>query len=173
MRKEWRDVLGYGGLYKVSNYGEAFSYLSNRKIGTPAPNGYPRVGLYKNGKLSRKFIHVLVLEAFKGKRPKGLVCNHIDEDITNNKLDNLEWVTPKQNVNHSIYPGSGSYEKRYAFGEKEATPIIALHSGKWYPSLKAAELELGLRKNWISEQFYGRAHVRHFYQFRKANNEKS
>ena len=131
---------------------------------------YRTLTLSKDGKQKRCRVHALVLEAFVGPRPKGYQCNHIDEDKGNNRLDNLEWVTPRQNRMHSYYAGSKIYNtcQNFAKGYANPTPVRAIHSGKWYPSQKAAELELGLVKGFITLQFQGRAHKNHFYQFKLA-----
>lgn len=63
-------------------------------------SGYLRYGLMIDGKLERFLAHRLVAEAFIP-NPLGLPhVNHIDEDKENNTIENLEWVTPKQNANH-------------------------------------------------------------------------
>lgn len=77
--------------------------LSNGKAMSPSmKNGYPRVVLRKDGRGISKYIHRLVAEAFIdnpfGKRE----VNHIDGDKRNNHASNLEWVTAKENVRHSI-----------------------------------------------------------------------
>lgn len=64
-------------------------------------NGYKAVALRKDGKLKNYYIHRLVAEAFipnKGKLP---CVNHIDFDRSNNDMSNLEWCTPKQNMEWS------------------------------------------------------------------------
>ena len=112
INKEWRDIAGYEGRYKISNCGDVFG-VYRKKIMKPTldKDGYKRISLYiHNGKYNHVFVHTLVLEAFICDRPQNMVCNHIDENKTNNRLDNLEWVTHKKNTQHSYYPGSKSYK---------------------------------------------------------------
>lgn len=111
----WRDIPGYEGYYMVSNYGRVYSMTRtvtphNRKgwtIGGKIMKPYPHrdrymfVDLHKNGQKAAKSIHYLVMLAFVGPYPDGHEINHIDFDRTNNRLDNLEYVTPKQNNAHS------------------------------------------------------------------------
>ena len=103
----WKDVVGYEGLYKVSNKGNVYSVgrlnLRGRKIGgqilKPLPNtsGYPQVTLYKDGKRKQKSIHRLVLESFV-ENPNNLPeVNHKDENPSNNELSNLEWCDARYN----------------------------------------------------------------------------
>ena len=118
----WKDVLDYEGYYKVSNKGNVFSVerLDSRgyKCGgillrqTCDQRGYPRVNLYKNGKMKNKTVHRLVAEAFIPNPNNYLEINHKDEVKGNNNVENLEWCTRKYNVNH----GTGlkrSIQKRY------------------------------------------------------------
>lgn len=60
--------------------------------------GYLRVLLYRDGFRRSVSVHVLVLEAFKGDRPKGLHGAHLDGNSLNNRISNLAWVTPKENM---------------------------------------------------------------------------
>ena len=106
----WNDVVGYEGLYKVSNKGNVFSVMrvssQGKKCGglTLKPRnvgyGYLQVSLYKNGKMKQKFIHRLVAEAFIPNPENLPQINHIDEVKTNNELSNLEWCTREYNNNY-------------------------------------------------------------------------
>ena len=51
-------------------------------------------------------IHILVLTSFTGRRPNGMVVCHIDGDKSNNRLDNLRWGTPKENIGDKIKHGT-------------------------------------------------------------------
>lgn len=102
--EEWRDVIGYEGLYQVSNKGNVKN-LNWRAIGrerllSPLENvdGYWTVDLYKNGECRRKRVHRLVAEAFID-NPNGLpVINHKDENKHNNAVENLEWCSVRYNT---------------------------------------------------------------------------
>jgi len=103
--KELRDVEGYEGLYQVSDTGEVISF--NRKIKKVALNpsvnhkGYLRVALIgKDGARKNIFVHRLVAEAFLGK--SSLQVNHKDMNKQNNNVENLEYVTNRENTVHSI-----------------------------------------------------------------------
>lgn len=137
-QEEWRDVVGYEGLYQVSNLGRVRSFWSRcgKKItATPKmlrcagmPKWYRNVHLCNpsRDKIEQRGVHVLVAEAFIGSPPseKHLV-NHIDFDKTNNRVGNLEWTTFKGNAEHSI--------EHYTRGQKhhsnKLTPdqVIAIH----------------------------------------------
>ena len=108
----WKDVFGFEGLYQVSNLGKVRSLdrLVNSGIGIrlykgrvlkPVNNndGYLQVALSKDGKQTTFLVHRLVYEAFNGKIPEGMQVNHIDEDKTNNSIENLNVMTSKENIN--------------------------------------------------------------------------
>ena len=61
-------------------------------------SGYQRVGLWKNGGKWYQ-VHRLVYEAFVGDIPKGMQVNHINEIKSDNRLENLNLMTPKENTN--------------------------------------------------------------------------
>lgn len=98
----WKDVLGYEGLYMVSSIGR----IKSVKTGLIMKhwnngNGYKRIKLCKNGRHKLEYIHRLVVEAFIGAIPGGLVVNHKDEDRINNTIDNLEICTGQYNTEYS------------------------------------------------------------------------
>lgn len=103
----WRPVVGYEGLYEVSDKGRVRSLFSKRgKVLSPAKSmGYPYVNLSRDGRPRFARIHVLVAAAFIGECPDGHEVNHKDSDRTNNNVSNLEYVTHAQNVLHAVASG--------------------------------------------------------------------
>ena len=106
----WKDVVGYEGLYEVSDKGKVHSVARKDSIGrkcggrmlTPRydKDGYLRVTLHKNGKHKTRFIHRLVAGAFVP-NPNGYSeINHRDENKVNNYANNLEWCTREYNNNY-------------------------------------------------------------------------
>ena len=106
----WKDVVGYEGLYEVSNKVNVYSVERMDALGReqgglvlkPKYNnrGYLMVSLYKNGKLKNRTVHRIVAEAFIP-NPKGfLEINHKDENKSNNEIFNLEWCTREHNVKY-------------------------------------------------------------------------
>lgn len=114
MNEEWRDVVGYGdmykGMYQVSNLGRVRSLDRIDSVGKhqygrvlkygDSGDGYKTVVLTKNAKSRTIKVHRLVAMAFVENKDNKLVVNHKDEDKYNNTPDNLEWVTHKENVNY-------------------------------------------------------------------------
>ncbi len=98
---EYRDVPNFPG-YLAGSDGSVWSCrrIKKRQL-TPVPTkfGYVRVGMYRDGKLVFKRVHHVILEAFVGPRPAGLVaCHDPDSDKRNNRLDNLRWDTQSSNM---------------------------------------------------------------------------
>lgn len=112
----WKPVVGFEGLYEVSNLGRIKSLPRNStKGGLIKPYINPRlgcvyVGLCKNNKKYTIRLHKIVLQAFTDYDPdSGLVIDHLDGDKANNRLDNLEAVTQKVNAQRAIANGLVHY----------------------------------------------------------------
>ena len=112
----WKDIDGYNGYYQVSNLGriKRLPRLINNqlakeliKVCPQNHRGYNRVQLIKN-KLSKKIysVHRLVMFAFKPESYfDGAEVNHKNGIKTDNRVENLEWVTKHQNEKHSLETG--------------------------------------------------------------------
>lgn len=104
--EQWKDVPGYDGDYIVSNLGRVKSFkwgIEQVKHCAPNDAGYPVASLYRNNRLKRHRVHILVAELFVGHQPSPIhQVNHIDRNRGNPIWTNLEWVTPAGNSEHSI-----------------------------------------------------------------------
>lgn len=109
----WKDVVGYEGVYSVSNLGrvrrEVGYQCKKQRILKPGTDksGYLRVVLCAKRIKRTAPIHKLVTEAFIGKCDKGMEVNHIDPKTgkTNNRIENLEYLTHLENVHHAHKAG--------------------------------------------------------------------
>ena len=99
--EEWRNVPGYEGLYQVSNYGNVKSIRFNKekmlKQGK-SKTGYLCVGLFLNKSRKSQYVHRLVWLAFNGDVPYGMQVNHMNEDKTDNRLENLNILSSQENL---------------------------------------------------------------------------
>ncbi len=103
MDKIWKPIIGFEGIYSVSEFGDVRRDKTGRILKQEITRtGYLRIDI---GKKIRKQISRLVIESFLGPRPEGMFCNHIDGDKTNNHISNLEYVTQSDNEKHAYRIG--------------------------------------------------------------------
>tara|TARA_R110000822_G_scaffold280114_1_gene401750 strand:+ start:362 stop:850 length:489 start_codon:yes stop_codon:yes gene_type:complete len=115
--EEFKDVIGCEGMYQISNLGRVKSLARKgcRKDRTLKPNtdaaGYFKVVLRKNSKSYCRTVHQLVAEAFLNHTPCGykLVVNHINHDKQDNRPENLEIVSNRENTNRKHLRSSSKY----------------------------------------------------------------
>ena len=101
-KKEQWEVIEEHPKYIVSDLGTVFSIKRGRSLkGLVNQDGYDYVGLYTEGRQHRIAVHRVVAKEFVSGWFQGAVVNHIDEDKTNNTVENLEWVTIGDNNRHS------------------------------------------------------------------------
>ena len=102
-------IAGFEGLYEVSREGQVRSVRRTDSLGRQVGGrpiqphavgrGYLRATLYRGGKRYRKWVHHLVLEAFVGPQPVGQEALHLNDVPDDNRVENLRWGTPKENIN--------------------------------------------------------------------------
>lgn len=100
----WKDLKGFEDGYKISSKGDIVCKKDNTKINTRISNdGYMRVTLYYQHKSYIKSVHRLTAETFieRDTAIDNLEVNHIDGNKLNNNINNLEWVTHKENIMHA------------------------------------------------------------------------
>ena len=168
MAKEiWKDVPEYEGYYKISNLGNVYSVKRNLFLKQSKLNkGYHEVKLQKDGFKKTFRVHRLVAIAFIS-NPLGLLeVNHIDENKSNNCVDNLEWVTRTQNANH------GTRNKRASNSLKESNkrPILAIFKNgvtTEYSSANECARILGLSAGNINSVIRGTRNHTHGIRFQE------
>ena len=128
--EEWRDVEGYDGDYKVSNFGRVKSLKRGKvKILKPMLQGdYIYVYLCKDGKETSITIHRLVAKAFVPNPEGKPEVNHIDGNKLNNCAENFEWTTHSENLRHAIdtgleIPFRGEQQRRAKLTNEQARYI--------------------------------------------------
>lgn len=98
--EEFRDLTDYPG-YRISNHGRVWSNKLKRVLTPPLnQDGYPRVGIWKNQVCRKFFVHRLVALMFIPNPENKPTVNHVDGNITNNHISNLEWATVAEQNAH-------------------------------------------------------------------------
>lgn len=159
MNEIWKDVIGYEGLYQVSNFGNVRSFKNLNGIGLvlkPHPikpllkrDGYLSVTLSKKDNNGRRIvsyprINQLVARAFI-ENPDNLPCvDHKDNNKLNNCVDNLQWISSVDNIRK--YFSSNHHNKWKGRGKINAVPVYQLdYEGniiKKYKSMTEAAIQV-------------------------------
>lgn len=100
MPAKW-EIVAVNPNYEVSDLGEVRNIKTRRILKQKLRGGYSAVNLSDDGKVTTYNVHRLVAEAFLTNSDKKEQVNHKDEIKTNNSLSNLEYVTPKENIEYS------------------------------------------------------------------------
>jgi hypothetical protein len=151
-QERWLPVVGFEGLYEVSDFGRVRSLDKefNTGFGKVAKKGrimrlklektgYPRVKLCKNGTSKHCNVHRLVAEAFLPNPENKRTVNHKDSNRANNLLSNLEWATNSENQIHSFQMGrvnEGAPRKLTALQEDDVLMLLSMGMKQW----KVAEM---------------------------------
>ena len=103
MKEEWKPVPGYEALYDVSSLGNIMNLKSGKLVSSrDNGHGYFQSVLNKHGKRQMVYVHRIVAMAFVDNPHNLIQVNHIDFNRRNNNANNLEWVTPYENIVHSF-----------------------------------------------------------------------
>lgn len=114
MTEQYVNIKGYEDLYQVSNFGNVKSLPNSKRnsekllspdIKKATHTSYYRVTLSKNGEVTRHQVHRLVAQAFIPNPENKPFINHIDNNGTNNSVNNLEWCTHSENMLHAQKQG--------------------------------------------------------------------
>ena len=168
----WTDVLDYQGLYQVSNFGRIKSlqdrYGNKRQKILKITNvntacsyrlySRPRVALHKNNSRKHFLVSRLVFEGFCGKIPKNLQIDHINNDPTDNRLQNLQLLTRSENCKkiHIDNP---------MLKYKKATKIKCVNTGRIYNSQMDAARDLNLFSSNINAVLHDKLKTTKGYRF--------
>lgn len=125
----WKDIPGYEGLYQISDNGDVKSlpkkhrhseHILKNKV---TWDGYYETSLCKNNKYKYIRTHRLVAETFIPNPENKPQVNHINGDKTDNRVENLEWVTNKENITHAILNGLEKLDGKYNPNAKKVAQL--------------------------------------------------
>lgn len=153
----FRDVVGFEGLYKVSDTGIVFSVRANKELKPFVTEwGYLSVQLRNNGKKHNKFVHRLVGEAFLEK-PDGVVeINHKDGNKKNNYVSNLEWCTSSQNHSHRCHVLGEKPTNLHIMHQKNSKRVVCVETGEAFKSITDASKSAGVGLPTMSAHLNGK-----------------
>lgn len=175
MREQWKDVVGYEGLYQVSTRGRVRSVdrvVKDRFIGSERTrlvkgrvlsqcetDRYPFVQLSRGGTSSIGRVHRLVCEAFHGPPADGSMhAAHIDGNPSNNQPSNLRWATPAENYQDKVEHGTaciGESHGRSKLTENCVHIIRAMARSGEYTHQKMASM-FGVSRSHIGDVVSGK-----------------
>lgn len=127
MIEEWRPVVGYEGLYEVSDLGNVRSvdrwvdypngarrlHRGQPLVQQPHPrSGHMSVSLSRNSKIQRGKVHSMVMAAFVGPRPGGADTRHRNGDPADNRLENLRYGSHSDNMYDAVDHGTHHESRR-------------------------------------------------------------
>lgn len=148
--EEWRPVVGYEGWYSVSNLGRVRRDGGKiLKVGNRG--GYTYFVASKEAKTKHLTVHIAVASAFIGERRAGMQINHKNGIKNDNRPSNLEWVTPKENIAHSIAV-LGNSRRGEKSGHAKLTAGAVVDIRNWSQlgeSVKNIAEKLGVHTNTI------------------------
>lgn len=140
-REEWRPVLGYEGLYEVSNYGRVRSLYRGGAILRPWANkdGYPLIALNRDGARKTYQLHRMVCRVFHGEPT--LLHNeaaHLNGDRADASAANLKWVSKVENHSHKRLHGTHQAGEKHPRAKLTEANVIAIrHASQPYGILAA------------------------------------
>jgi len=164
MEEIFLPIIGYEGLYEISNLGRVKSFASSNVRKIPFMKiyigkiGYPIVVLSKNNKSKHKYLHRLLAEHFIANPNNLPVVDHIDNVKTNNDIDNLRWVTKRQNE-------ISTNKKK----DTHASKYTGVCFDKYWGRYKATVSENGKTKNLGTYRTEDEAHER-YQKYLKEHN---
>lgn len=141
MIETWMPIVGYEGMYEVSDGGRIRSLprvvrrngrrmvLAGRQIsGSVAGRGYRKVGLSRDGKTEPRYVHAVVLETFIGPRPQWFDACHGNGDRSDNRLANLRWDTRSNNHADKASHGTDACGERHPCARLSKADVIAIRA---------------------------------------------
>lgn len=164
--EKWKDIIGYEGLYKVSDKGRVLSVKRTVKCGKCGTremserilktalhrDGYELVYLSDKGFQKTTHVHRLVAKSFIQNPERKRTVNHIDGNKENNKVENLEWATHSENMIHAWDIGLNTYTEKARNINSKPVKVFnkVTKETTHFSSAKKCSIEMGYSESWCS-----------------------
>lgn len=157
----WKGIKNFDK-YEVSNFGEIRSFHKSktpRLLKLQKTNfGYLQVALCSDIQ-KRELVHAIVAESFIGKRQKGFQINHKNGIKTDNRVENLEYVSPKENMKHASENKLNNFGENHGKAKLNESQVLeiysrfnqgekAIHLSKIYGVSASHIRKIGIGQNW-------------------------
>lgn len=152
--ERWLPVTGWEGYYSVSDEGNLRSHAWGRtRDMKPSPTqfGHRKVTLYRHGRPVTRLVHRLVLEAFAGPIPPGMVTRHLDGDPANNQLKNLSWGTQAENLQDAVRHGTTTRGEVAVLSKLRTEDVLDIRASKGKKFARILAEEYGVSKSLIEK----------------------
>ena len=133
-----KDIKGYEKQYAVTSCGKVWSYKSKKFLKSFEDKfGYEFVRISNDNVAKCKYVHRLVAETYLQRNGCKLEVNHKDENKRNNSVNNLEWITHKENINYGTR------------NERTSKKVMCVETGEIFNSLGEVKEKYGIGKGSI------------------------
>lgn len=157
--EKWVDVKD-NPAYEVSDCGRIRNKKTGRILKTNLNDkGYPILTLRKNNRQMTTNVHRVVAESFYDGDHYGLDVNHIDGNKTNNKLNNLEFCSRQENIQHAFRNGLKKPSRQIR--------IRVVETGEEFESIRACARAIGCDQSMICQYLHGTLKHCNGYHFEK------
>jgi hypothetical protein len=154
----FKDIIGYEGVYQISNLGNVKRLYKKNPNGIILKQidngaGYLKVGLSKNNKEKKLYVHRLLAQYFID-NPNNYPCiNHINGIKNDNRIENLEWCTYSDNNHHAIKTKLRVHKK--GDDNTQSKKIINIQTGEIYHSALTLALNIGVSRTTLHSWLNG------------------
>ena len=166
MVEVWKYITGYDNWYQVSNLGnvryrDVNGNMIQKSININKKNGYSIVVLYDRNskKKSTCYVHRLVAQAFIPNTNNLPQVNHKDGNKQNNSIDNLEWISVKNNIIHSIKILNNDHAKSLKHRVK------CIETGVIYKSISEASILTNISRRGIGDAAVNKIRCKNGYSW--------
>ena len=156
----WKPVVGYEGLYEVSENGEVRNVKTQKVLSPRNSTSYSMLALFNNGKRKDLKVHRLVAKSFLPNPQNKPQVNHKDGNKLNNHFENLEWCTNSENQKHAYKTGLRKvtdYQKeivKIAVSKAHSKPVIDMQTGIKYSSLTEGCNKVNMNPSTANKQIH-------------------